>query len=123
MPRARSRPAWLAIIAGLGGFAIAACSGHGAPAANDGGVLPGFDAAPPPGLFPLGVSADGGSLITADGRPFLLHGEAAWSLIAQLTTIDAMRYLADRHARGVTALLVNLIEHQYADHAPKDAAG
>jgi hypothetical protein len=69
------------------------------------------------------VSADGGSLVTADGRPFLLHAEAAWSLIAQPTTAGAMQYLADRHGRGVQVVLVNLIEHLYADHAPADAAG
>jgi hypothetical protein len=95
-------------------------TGSGAP--GD-GSLPGFDAPPPAGLFPLGVSGDGTTLVTSDGQPFLLHGEAAWSLIAQLSTDDAMRYLADRRGRGINALLVNLIEKFYADHAPKDAAG
>src|SRR5262245_22570354 len=89
----------------------------------DDGTLPGFDAPPPPGLFPLRVSGDGASLVTADGTPFLLHGEAAWSLIVQLGASDAMRYLADRHARGVNALLVNLVEHFYADDPPNNAAG
>jgi hypothetical protein len=114
-------------LAMLGVALLAACSGSAGPGGDDGsgdgGVLPGFDAQPPPGLFPLGVSGDGGSLVTGDGRPFLLHGEAAWSLIAQPDTVGVMRYLADRRARGVQAVLVNLIEHQYADHAPRDAAG
>lgn len=122
MPRSRCSPVrWFGAA-----LALAACSGHAVPAGDDGGdggTLPGFDALPPAGTFPLGVSDDGGSLVSADGRPFLLHGEAAWSLIAQLSTGDAMRYLADRHARGVTAVLVNLIEHQYADNAPRNAAG
>jgi hypothetical protein len=74
------------------------------------------------GLFPLGVSGDGRSLVTADGQPFLLHGEAAWSLIVQLTTTETMQYLADRHRRGVNAILVNLIEHNYSDHPPSNAA-
>jgi len=89
----------------------------------DAGILPGFDAAPPQGLFPLQVSADGTHLTGNDGRPFLLHGEAAWSLIVQLSTSDAMRYLADRHARGVNAIIVNLIEHHYSDHPPSNTAG
>lgn len=89
----------------------------------DGGTLPGFDAPPPAGLFPLAVAADGSSLTSADGKPFLLHGDAAWSLIAEPTTAGAMQYLADRHTRGVNALLVNLIEHMYSDHPPRDAAG
>lgn len=89
----------------------------------DAGVLPGFDAPPPTGLFPLQVSADGTHLTGHDGKPFLLHGEAAWSLIVQLTTSDTMRYLSDRHARGVNAIITNLIEHQYSDHPPSNAAG
>jgi hypothetical protein len=100
---------------------LAACSGSSA--GGDGGGLPGFDAQPPSGLFPLGVAGDGSSLVTADGKPFLLHAEAAWSLIAQLDTAGAMQYLADRHARGVNAVLVNLIEHKFADNAPRNAAG
>jgi hypothetical protein len=83
---------------------------------DDGGTLPGFDAPPPTGLFPLGTSSDGASLVTADGHPFLLHGEAAWSLIAQLTPTETMQYLADRHRRGVNAILVNLVEHNYSDN-------
>jgi uncharacterized protein DUF4038/collagenase-like protein with putative collagen-binding domain len=128
MPRSRGRGSkwWAAAtIAGL----AAACSGSSNPGGGadggigDGGSLPGFDAAPPMGLFPLGVSGDGGSLVTADGKPFLLHAEAAWSLIAQPDTAGAMQYLADRHRRGVQAVLVNLIEHLYADNAPANAAG
>lgn len=121
---------WLAV-ATMAALA-AACSsspgiggdgGIGDGGIDDGGTLPGFDTPPPTGTFPLQVSADGGSLVTADGRPFLLHAEAAWSLIAQPDTAGAMQYLADRHRRGVQAVLVNLIEHQYADHAPANAAG
>jgi hypothetical protein len=99
------------------GMLLAACSGS--PDGSSGVDAP----PPPPGLFPLHVAADHGSLVTDDGTPFLLHGEAAWSLIAQPTTADAMRYLTDRHGRGVNAIIVNLIEHKFADHAPRDAAG
>jgi hypothetical protein len=97
--------------------------GGGDDGVVDAGVLPGFDAMPPMGLFPLQVSADGTHLTGHDGKPFLLHGEAAWSLIVQLSTNDAMRYLADRNARGVNTLIVNLIEHFYSDHPPSNAAG
>jgi hypothetical protein len=33
------------------------------------------------------------------------------------------RYLADRRARGINALVVNLVEHKYADHPPSNLAG
>src|SRR5262249_11528793 len=57
------------------------------------------------------------------GAPVWLHGEAAWSLIVQPDDAELDRYLADRRARGVNALVVNLIEHKFADHAPQDRAG
>lgn len=112
--------AWFAVLS------TAACSKNptaGTDGNGDDGPLPGFDAPPPQGLFPLHVSADHGSLVTDDGKPFLLHGEAAWSLIVQLSVTDAMRYLADRHDRNVNMVLVNLIEHKYADKAPRNLAG
>jgi hypothetical protein len=126
MCRARCR--WALPFATAAAAILAACSGSSAPGGDDapgdgGSPPPPFDGPPPQGLFPLHVSSDGASLTTDDGRPFLLHGEAAWSLIAQPSTSDAMRYLADRHNRGINALIVNLIEHQYADHAPANAAG
>jgi hypothetical protein len=126
MVRSRCRcPGWVATAAVVVGLAAACSSGPGGIGADggDGGSLPGFDAPPPTGLFPLGVSSDGSHLVTADGRPFLLHGEAAWSLIAQLSTAGTMQYLADRHRRGVNAILVNLVEHHYSDHPPSNAAG
>jgi uncharacterized protein DUF4038/collagenase-like protein with putative collagen-binding domain len=128
MVRSRRRCSkWLAAAA-LAGLAAACSSSPGSGAAADGGIvdggtLPGFDVPPPTGLFPLGVSSDGTHLVAADGTPFLLHGEAAWSLIAQLTTAETMQYLADRHRRGVNAILVNLIEAYYSDHPPSNAAG
>lgn len=58
--------------------------------------------------------------LTQDGKPFLLVGDAAWSLIAELSDQDADLYLQSRHAMGFTAVLVNLIEHDYATHAPRN---
>jgi hypothetical protein len=103
----------------------AACSKNppGGTDGNPDGPLPGFDVPPPMGLFPLGISSDRGSLVAADGKPFLLHGEAAWSLIVRLDTDDATRYLADRRDRGVNTLLVNLIESFYSARPPRNAAG
>lgn len=89
----------------------------------DGGLTIPDGGTPPASLFPLALSADRSSLVANDGTPFLLHGEAAWSLIAQLSTNDAMQYLADRRTRGVNAVLVNLIENFYSAHHPRNAAG
>lgn len=107
---------------------IAASCAGGTPTSNHGSR----DAAPgsiadahirPAGEFPLRVSPDGGSLVSDNGSPFYLHGEAAWALIVQLNTAQTQQYLADREARGINAILVSLIEHKFADHAPANAAG
>lgn len=43
--------------------------------------------------FPLSVSADHRHLQDAQGKPFFITGDAAWSLIAQLSREDADKYL------------------------------
>jgi hypothetical protein len=73
--------------------------------------------------FPLQVSADGRHLADRSGRPFLVVGDTAWSLVAQLHEDDAARYLDDRSRRGFTAIIVNLIEHKFATNAPADRRG
>jgi hypothetical protein len=84
------------------------------PVRDDGGIAP--DA-------PLRVSKSQRYLVDRSGKPFLLQGDAAWSLIANLSKEDAAAYLADRRSRGFNAVLVNLIEHKFAAHAPKDLYG
>jgi uncharacterized protein DUF4038/collagenase-like protein with putative collagen-binding domain len=76
-----------------------------------------------PGPLQLPIKRAGACLVDASGAAVWLHGEAAWSLIVRLDDAELDRYLADRRARGVNALVVNLIEHKFADHAPLDRAG
>jgi hypothetical protein len=80
------------------------------------------DAGGPP-AFPLHVDASGRFLRDADDQPFLLHGDTAWSLIAQLRREDVDRYLADRRERGFNTILVNLLEHEFASNAPANIYG
>lgn len=81
-------------------------------------------AAPTPAT-PLPIRTEPGRtyLVDRDGRPFFLHGDTAWSLIADLKREDAEHYLEDRRARGFNALLVNLLENKFARHAPRNAYG
>jgi uncharacterized protein DUF4038/collagenase-like protein with putative collagen-binding domain len=109
---------------GGGGVGGSTAGRGGSSSGGSGSGTSGTGGSPvPAGLFPLRVSTDRGSLVAGNGTPFLLHAEAAWSLIVQLTTADAMRYLTDRHSRGVNGVLVNLIEHKYATSPPRNAAG
>ncbi|TMM49534.1 DUF4038 domain-containing protein [Sulfitobacter sabulilitoris] len=74
-------------------------------------------------VFPLSVSTDQSHLLDAEGRPVLIVGDAAWSLMVQLRREDVELYLEDRKARGFNALLVSIIEHQFSSNPPANAYG
>lgn len=76
-----------------------------------------------PSPFPLRVSPDHRHLVTAAGDPLFIEGDAAWSLMAELTREDTDLYLADRKRRGFNALLVNLVEHRFSRDPPRNAYG
>lgn len=76
---------------------------------------------PPQAHFPLKVASTGRYLEDASGTPFLMIGDAAWSLIAGLTREDADVYLQDRRCRGFNTLLVNLIEYRFLRDPPRNA--
>lgn len=73
--------------------------------------------------YPLVLAAGKRYIVDQNNRPFFIDGEAAWSLIANLSDADADLYLADRQQRGVNAILVNLIEHEFSAQAPRDVYG
>jgi hypothetical protein len=73
--------------------------------------------------FPLRTEPRRRYLVDRDGKPFLIQGDAAWSLIAELTRNEVDEYLANRKKRGFNTLLVNLLEHRFATHAPANAYG
>lgn len=103
---------------------VAACGGGGDSAGSPGPV-PSPPGPPAPGgaRFPLAVQPGKRHLVEASGAPFLIHGDSAWSLIAELKREDVDVYLDDRAARGFNTLLVNLIEHQFASNAPANFYG
>jgi hypothetical protein len=80
---------------------------------------------PPAGPFeagkritPVPLHVDGHWIRRADGTAFLVNGDAAWSLVVQLSRPETTRYLEDRAARGVNVVLVNLVEHELSGHSP-----
>jgi hypothetical protein len=76
-----------------------------------------------PARFPLRVVPGRRYLVDAAGRPFLLVGDTAWSLVAQLRADDVRRYLDDRRRRGFNAILVNLLESYFSTAPPLNAYG
>jgi hypothetical protein len=73
--------------------------------------------------WPLRISANGKYLEDQDGLPFLIVGEAAWSMAAQLNPSEVINYLADRQAKGFTAIIINAIEHEHSSNPPYNYAG
>lgn len=73
--------------------------------------------------YPLKVSANRRHLVDQSGTPFLLQGDAAWSLFAQASREDAELYIEDRAKRGFNSILVNLIEHWFTIRPPKNFYG
>jgi hypothetical protein len=72
-------------------------------------------------VYPLTVGADHRHLVDQTGAPFLVQGDAAWSLISGLTSEEAEKYLEDRRSKGFNSVIVNLIEHQF--RGPVDRYG
>jgi hypothetical protein len=73
--------------------------------------------------FPLQIKDSEPYLYDNKGKPFLICGDAAWSLLVQLDREDINRYLSDRKNRGFNTLLINMIEHHFSDNPPHNAYG
>jgi hypothetical protein len=94
------------------------CTGSGGTAQASAQVTVSSSGSP----FPLRVEAGKRYLVTAQGTPFFMQGDTAWSMITQLTTSGFDTYLNDRQARGFNTVLVELIEAYYSDNAPNNIA-
>jgi hypothetical protein len=73
--------------------------------------------------LPLRVSENGRHLTDQRNTPFLVVGDTAWSIIAQLDGPAIDHYLDDRQTRGFNSIIVNLIEHKFCTIPPKTRSG
>ncbi|SMF52788.1 Putative collagen-binding domain of a collagenase [Xaviernesmea oryzae] len=73
--------------------------------------------------FPLRAPEGTHHLEDSQGRPFLISGDSAWSLIADLSLSDAVLYLETRKRQGFNTILTSLIEHKFARNAPANSSG
>lgn len=127
------RPHLVSILALAASIAIAGCGGGmtrtEAPSVDTGhgprdGSPSATSAQPsavsgPSAVFPLALSVDRRNLVDVSGRPFLVQGDSAWSLAAELSKEDTIRYLDDRERLGFNAILFNVIEAAFTDHTPR----
>lgn len=72
-------------------------------------------------MHPLRLSENRRHLADTRGVPFLLVGDAAWSIITALSKAEAEQYLEDRRKKGFNTILVNLIEHKF--NGPRNREG
>jgi hypothetical protein len=63
--------------------------------------------------YPLKASANGRYLVTQNGAPFLLTGDAPQALVTNISLADAKTYFADRASLGFNAAWVNLLCDTY----------
>jgi len=85
--------------------------------------LYGATAKPGSSKYPIRISEDGRHFEEQNGRPFFVHGDSAWPLIAQLNLQKTQFYLDYRRSQGFNAILVNLIERKFAKNPPHNASG
>src|SRR5215472_2135518 len=65
------------------------------------------------GLYPVRIGPNHRHLVDQSGNPFLVQGDAPWSLISGLTREEAEGYLETRRRQGFNSIIVNLIEHKF----------
>ena len=73
--------------------------------------------------YPLEISSNQRYFVDQANVPVLVHGEAAWSLIGELTREEAAQYLDDCAARNFNSLIVTLVEKRYVSNPPNNAYG
>jgi Protein of unknown function (DUF4038)/Putative collagen-binding domain of a collagenase len=73
--------------------------------------------------FPVAVGPTGRYLVDQGGRPVLIQGDAAWSLIAATTKEGVQTYLDDCAAKGFNAIIVNVLEAYFAPDPPRNVYG
>ena len=63
--------------------------------------------------YPLRVGPDHRHLVDQSGNPYLIQGDAGWSVISGLTKEEAEKYLDARRRQGFNSIIINLIEHKF----------
>ena len=73
--------------------------------------------------YPLRLSQTGTFIVDQNNKPYFINGDAGWELIMQVSNSDADLYLENRRAKGFNAVIMELIEHQFASNAPSNFYG
>jgi hypothetical protein len=71
-----------------------------------------------PVQFPLRAKIGERYLVDAAGVPFLVHGDTAWSIVAQLKYAEIALYLDNRAQKGFNTILFSAPEAYYTSQTP-----
>jgi hypothetical protein len=71
-------------------------------------------------VFPLSVAPSGRFLVDQAGTPFFVNGDTPWSLTHNLSYDEAVRYMENRRAKGINALIVSVPDAYGPDGSPND---
>ncbi len=74
-------------------------------------------------VYPLSLGPTSRYLVDRNGKPYLLVGDTAWSLLVAINDQDVDFYLEDRRQRGFTMVFVELIERYFGPNAPNNIYG
>lgn len=85
------------------------------------GISSALHAAEP--VFPLRISANNRYLVDQQNEPFLMQGDAPWSLIVAANEAEVNQYLNNRRQKGFNTVMMNLLEHKYSAHPPANLDG
>jgi hypothetical protein len=105
MNEACLRLSWKAI-AVLTAALASACRSDGA--VDRGGDPRGGAAPADVPVFPLKIAESARYFVDQRGTPFLVNGDTPWSLTHNLSYDEAVRYLENRRAKGINALIVSV---------------
>jgi hypothetical protein len=59
-------------------------------------------------IFPVKLSENRRHFVTQEGKPFLYHADTGWQIFSQLTTEEAVEYLAFRKEQGFNTIQVQI---------------
>jgi len=64
-------------------------------------------------LYPIKIDTNKRYCVDAQGQPFFIHGDTAWSLFTGISKDEAVHYLKTRAEQGFNSIIINLIEHKF----------
>jgi hypothetical protein len=73
--------------------------------------------------YPVKSGSDSRYLVDQNNKPFLITGDAAWSLFVGIANKDVETYLGNRRQKKFNTVVADLIEHYMSPNVPRNYYG